>query len=153
MFMPLCQVCIALRQTLYLHCIVIVDAGVHGDRRSLVIDHTAGKDATLIRRVGGRHNGDGQFLPMHQIVADRVTPMHVGVIRAIGIVLEKQVIPSLPVNDAVGVVHPVGGGQEVMARTLEVFGVCQGHSRLTSQFTEYSAGELSPFRLLLLWTG
>ena len=120
MFMPLCQVRITLRQTLYLHCIVIVDAGVHGDRRSLVIDHTAGKDATLIGRIRCRRNGDGQFLPMRQIVADGVAPMHIGVISAIGIVLKEQMISSLPVNDAVGIVHPVGGGQKVIARTLEV---------------------------------
>lgn len=48
-------------------------------------------------------------------------------LRSMGIVLVEQVIDSLPLNQAVGIIHPVLGGEKMIAWTEVV--VCQqGHS-------------------------
>lgn len=88
-FLPARQVIIAARHTLRLYAVVVIDAGVEGDGRAIVIDDGAGPNAAAIGRVRRRRDGDRQLLPMHEVVADGVAPMHIGVVGAIGIVLEE----------------------------------------------------------------
>ena len=90
-----------------------------GDARSSVGD-AAGEDAALIGRIRRRRDGDGQLLPVDEISAYGMPSVHIGVVGTIGIVLEEELVTTLPVDDAVGVVHPVGGGEEVILRAVEV---------------------------------
>ena len=51
-------------------------------------------------------DGKGQVLPMHQILAHRVAPMHGVPFRIIGMILVEQVIPPAIPAKTVGIVHP-----------------------------------------------
>ncbi len=46
------------------------------------------------------------MLPMNQVFADRVTPMHRTPLPAEGIVLVKQMKLALKLNQTMGVIHP-----------------------------------------------
>ena len=66
--------------------------------------------------------GDGgiELLPVEEVLADGVAPMHVAPLGTVGIVLEVEVILTVLVDHAVGVVHPTVGGREVIGGTVEV---------------------------------
>ena len=51
--------------------------------------------------------------PMHHVLAGGVCPVHVAPIRTVRVVLKEHVIAAIEVNGTVGIVHPVGGRQEV----------------------------------------
>ena len=51
--------------------------------------------------------------PVNHVVADGVIPVHVAPDGGVGIVLEEHVVFAAPEDGAVGVVHPVFGGEEV----------------------------------------
>ena len=89
--------------------------GVDDGRHSVVIHRAAGIAPGRVGSTGGRRQRDGQVLPVHQIVADRVAPMGARQGRAlIGKSREhsrrelvEQVEAFAPLNEAVGVVHPI----------------------------------------------
>src|SRR5579859_30068 len=51
--------------------------------------------------------------PVDHVVADGVIPMHVTPNGGVGVVLEKHVVKTVPVNGAVGIVHPVFCGEQM----------------------------------------
>jgi hypothetical protein len=51
--------------------------------------------------------------PVNHVVADGVIPVHVAPDGGVGIVLEEHVVFAAPEDGAVGVVHPIFGGEEV----------------------------------------
>ncbi len=57
---------------------------------------------------------------MHQVCAGRMTPVYGAMKRAVRVVLVEKVIDALPLDHPVRVVHPVGGGQEVISRALRI---------------------------------
>ena len=54
--------------------------------------------------VGGE--GGGQVLPVQQVAADGVAPVHGAPHRLIGVILVEQVVFAFVIREAVGVVHP-----------------------------------------------
>lgn len=89
------------------------DAGVEDHGLAVAIDGAgAGPDALLIE-VSGRAEGDGEALPMGEVAAADVAPVFWAVALAEGVELIKEVIPAVVVNRAVGVVHPLGGSDDV----------------------------------------
>src|SRR6266511_3372659 len=62
------------------------------------------------------------MLPMHQIGADGVAPVHVGVERFMRIVLVEYVILAVPVDQPIRVVQPVCRRQVVIDRAMGVLG-------------------------------
>lgn len=60
------------------------------------------------------------MLPVDQVAADGMAPMNFLVRGTVGIVLVEQVILALPMDEAVGVIHPVGGRQEVVLGAMRV---------------------------------
>src|SRR5712691_236882 len=55
-------------------------------------DHAAGEAAILIRAAGRRCQGNRQFLPVHEIRADGMSPVHRAPEGAVRVVLVEEVI-------------------------------------------------------------
>ena len=55
-------------------------------------------------------------MPAYQIIADGVSPVHISPAASHRIVLEKEVILTLVINQSVGVVEPALSGGEVQQR-------------------------------------
>jgi len=47
-----------------------------------------------------------QMFPMHQVFADRMSPMHISPFRAVRIILKIQMIFSIFIHQSVGIIHP-----------------------------------------------
>ena len=47
-----------------------------------------------------------EMLPMDEVAADGVSPVHVSPLRAVGVILEVEVILTVLIHKSVGVVHP-----------------------------------------------
>ena len=47
-----------------------------------------------------------EMLPMHEVAADGVSPVHVSPLRAVGVILEVEVILPVLIHQSVGIVHP-----------------------------------------------
>src|SRR5579862_673512 len=89
------------------------NAGVDDGGGSVVVDGTAGEAAVGVVAVGSGSEGYRFVLPVNHVVADGVIPVHVAPNGGVGIVLEEHVVFAAPEDRAVGVVHPVFGGEEV----------------------------------------
>ena len=63
-----------------------------------------------------RVEGDRQLGPVNQVAADRVAPVHVAPVPAVGIVLIEQVIFTVEPDQAVRVVQPAAPRREVELR-------------------------------------
>ena len=57
---------------------------------------------------------------MHQIITDGMTPVNQIVIGGLGVVLVEEVILAFPLNQAAGIVHPVGRGRKEVPRTAGI---------------------------------
>jgi len=95
-------------------------AGVDQRWHAVVVDGAAGPAAAFVPAAGGRLEGDGQICPVNQVRADGVAPVHVGMVSPVRVVLVEQVYLAVPLDKTVGVVHPVGGRQKMIARALMV---------------------------------
>ena len=62
--------------------------------------------------VGGE--GGGQILPVQQVAADGVAPVHGAPYRLVGVILVEQVVLAFIIREAVGVVHPADVGGQVV---------------------------------------
>ena len=72
-------------------------------RYILLIDNRAtGKD--MSQCITG--NSWFQMFPMHQVFADRMSPMHISPFRAVRIILKIQMIFSIFIHQSVGIIHP-----------------------------------------------
>ena len=95
------------------------DAGVHGGRRTVVIDAATG-EAMLLAAVSRRGDGNGPMLPMDEVVADGVAPVHMAPRGAVGVVLVEQVPFAAEEDRPVRVVHPPGRRKEMIRRPPRV---------------------------------
>jgi len=90
----------------------IVDTGIIQVHRSVLLHSTAGEAAAAV--VGlGRIQGDSLFLPVHQILADSMSPVHSAPLRCIGKALVKQMILSLVPDKSVRIIDPAIRGFEM----------------------------------------
>ena len=105
-------VILAVGHTLDLHLLAIPHAvgGVEGDdgiltksRRVARIDDGASRE-DVSHRVAG--NGGVEMIPVYEVAADGVAPVHVAPLRSVGVVLEVEMILPILVGESVGVVHP-----------------------------------------------
>ena len=69
-----------------------------------------------LRRIEGR----GQLLPVDQVGADGVAPVHVAPVPAVGVVLVEEVIFARLPDQAVGVVEPAAPRREVELRPVRL---------------------------------
>ena len=73
---------------------------------TVILAMGAGKTAAAV--VGlGRIQGDSLFLPVHQILADSVSPVHSAPYRRIGKMLIEQMVLTFIIYKSVGIVYPV----------------------------------------------
>ena len=93
------------------------DAGVENHRLTPAVDVRAARENVLFARLPRRPERDRQMFPMDQVAAARVAPVHVSPVVAVRIVLIEQVVITAVKNGAVGIVHPVGRRQEMVARS------------------------------------
>ena len=88
--------------------------------------------------------GDGwvEMLPVYQVFAHGVSPVHIAPLTAIGIVLEVEVVLAVLIDHAVGVVHPAVEGSEVVRGTVVVgIGGIEGVAQLHQVEGEGVLGE------------
>ena len=83
-------------------CVVGVDRGAAG--KTMVLGHRPGVE------------GDGQLLPMHEVFAHRMAPVHIAPTPAIRIVLEEQMPLAVVIDHAIGIIGPAAFGAEVELR-------------------------------------
>ncbi len=110
-----------------------IHAGIDQRGRAVVIDSTARPAALRIRPAGRGRERDRPIPPVDQILADGVPPMNRAVKCAVGIVLIKEMIASLPLDEAIGIVHPIGRRQKMIARTMRILVTA---FRITARFPQ-----------------
>ncbi|CDF21156.1 unknown [Prevotella sp. CAG:617] len=87
--------------------------------RVVLVHHRAARE-DVAHRVA--RNGRLEVLPVYEVAADGVAPVHVAPLGAVGVVLEVEVILAVLIYQSVGVVHPaVGGG--VVVNGAEIVGI------------------------------
>ena len=79
--------------------------------RVVGIDDRAPRETPVIELAGIKRGGP--FLPVHQVRAHRVAPVHVAPVRAVGVVLVEEVIRTRVPDQPVGVIVPAAAGREV----------------------------------------
>src|SRR5580704_16104953 len=87
--------------------------GIDDGGGAVVIDGAAGEAAVRVVAAGSWSERDGFVLPVNHVVADGVIPVHVAPDGGVGIVLKEHVVFAAPEDGAVGVIHPVFGGEKV----------------------------------------
>ena len=92
------------------------DPGVEEVDRAIVDDGTPRPATVFVRRAQCRGQGQGQVFPVDEVLAGRMAPANVGVLRAGRVALVEHVVPALPEDEPVGVVHPIGPGRKVRLR-------------------------------------
>ena len=80
----------------------------------ILIHHTATAEDRTQGIRGDRHR---LMLPMNQVLADRMPPVHIPPHRAIRIVLIEQMILTILVHHAVRIIHPSPSRREMIGRT------------------------------------
>lgn len=87
--------------------------------RVVLVHHRAARE-DVAHRVA--RNGRLEVLPVYEVAADGVAPVHVAPLGAVGVVLEVEVILAVLIYQSVGVVHPaVDGG--VVINGAEIVGI------------------------------
>ena len=99
--------------------------GIHGDEWWFAVLAKAGGVGDIdggasgeIRSVFVGTEGDGQFLPVDEVGADSVAPVHVSPLDSAGIVLKEKMVFAIEVDETVRVVEPVFLGGKVELRTI-----------------------------------
>src|SRR5574344_994933 len=62
----------------------------------------------------------GEMFPMYEIFADCVSPVHIAPLASIGVILEVEMILTVFIDHAVGVVHPAIERSEMIRRTIVI---------------------------------
>ena len=88
----------------------------------MIFDGAAAEAAVLVGAAGRGGQRHGQMFPVEHVRADGVRPVHVAPDGGIRVVLEEHMIAVLPIDGAVGVVHPVGGGEQMILRAKHIGG-------------------------------
>ena len=91
-------------------CIALLPTG-----RILFVHH--GTTRKRVISPGFIVDGNRQLPPMHQVVAHRMSPVHVAPLPAVRVVLEEEVPHAIVVDHTVGVVVPTEFLREVKLRT------------------------------------
>src|SRR5581483_3537509 len=89
------------------------DAGVEDHRLSVAVDRAATGPDALLLAVGGGTERNGEALPISEIAAANVAPVFWAVAIAERIELIKQVVPTVVIDGAIGIVHPLGGSSDM----------------------------------------
>ena len=59
---------------------------------------------------------------MHRIVTDRMPPVHIVPYSVLRVMLIKEVVFAIPLNDAVWIIHPICRWQKVIEQAVWVVG-------------------------------
>ena len=94
--------------------------GVDERQYAVVVHRAAGKATVPIERIAGCQ-GNGFMLPVHQIVACHMSPMHGPPMFIVRIVLIKHMIEAVAVGETVGIVHPACRRREMISRVKTRF--------------------------------
>ena len=93
-------------------CALLKAAGVVG------IHDRAAREAPVVELPGIKRGRP--FLPVHQVGADGVAPVHVAPVPAVGVVLIEEVIRTRVPDQPVGVIEPAAAGREVELGTMRL---------------------------------
>ena len=85
---------------------LIADPGIHQHQLSLRLHGTSGEAAVLVPPDSGKQ-GNPLMLPLHQVTADRMAPVHGSPPGTIRKILVKQMIHSFVIDKPVGIIDPV----------------------------------------------
>ena len=111
--------------------------GKNGDKRILskpgsvmLIHHcAAGEDPAVLIGI----QRDGQMLPVNKVWADGMSPMHRTPQVTVWVILIEQVIFTVEIHQAVGIVHPIGGWCKVECRAIYIHDIDNHNSRNKSE--------------------
>ena len=94
-------------------------AGVHQQLLAVIhLGGRAGEAAGAVVHRGIRGQRTGQILPVQQVGADGVAPVHRRPPHIVGVILIELMVLPLIVGEAVGVVHPAHIGGQVVSRAF-----------------------------------
>ena len=94
-------------------------AGVHQQLPAVIhLGGRAGEAAGAVVHRGIRGKCTGQILPVQQVGADRVTPVHGRPPHIVGVILIELVILPFVIREAVGVIEPAHIGGHVVGRAF-----------------------------------
>ena len=112
---------------------VAVVGGARIDQIQLPVlfDRAAGEASSLrvVVIAFARRKRDGQLLPMHQVIADRMPPVHLRPEAAIRVELVEEVVFPLEIDQAVRIVDPSAGAHEMVSLTAWRRGYRRGFLR------------------------
>ena len=93
--------------------LVVVHARVNQIKNAVFFDGAAGKapELLIVGHVGGEGHAD--FFKMDEVLRDEMEPMHRSPFDVVGIILGEQVVLSLEIAKAIGVIHPSFGRRNV----------------------------------------
>ena len=93
------------------------------NRGGAVIVHGAsGETSIRVTLSGGRSKGNRQMTPVNHVLAHRVSPVHITPDGGVGVVLEKHVVPAIPVHGPVGIIHPIFRREQMILRAKRIGG-------------------------------
>src|SRR6266478_2304875 len=89
---------------------------------AVIVHRASGETPIGVVPAGIRSKGNWQMAPVNHVLAHRVSPVHVAPDRGVWVVLEKHVVAALPIDRAVGIIHPVFGGEQMILRAERIRG-------------------------------
>ena len=96
----------------------VVDSGVEGGRSAAVVIDTAAPATFYV--VGlARCNGNRLLAPVIEVGAGEMPPVQASHIRAVGVLLEEDVVAAVGIEHAVALVHPAARGHSMELRAPE----------------------------------
>ena len=101
-------------------CGLMADTGVHQQLPPVgELDRTAGEASVFVIGHIGRQRA-GEKLPVQQIAAHGMAPVHRPPVRVIGVILIEHVVLPLIPGKTVRIVHPSDPGREMKERAIPV---------------------------------
>ena len=96
-----------------------MNARVYKRGSPLVVHGAARVASILVRAVGRGSQGHGQVGPVSEVFAHGVPPMLLCRIGAMGVMLVEEVRAPFPLDQSVGIIHPIGQRQKVVSGSIE----------------------------------
>lgn len=100
---------------------VVVMAGVEQVESPVFDDRRAGEATAAVLGIAG-DQGDRQLLPVDEVAAADVAPVHRPPLGGVGVELVEDVVVALKVAETVRVVQPATGGRDVVVLAITLVG-------------------------------
>src|SRR5215470_13766873 len=117
-----CQQVVILRDRQPLLRLSVANTGVDNPRAAVARQDGAARVDVRLALVFGWAQSDRQVLPIHQVAAAGVSPVHVPPERTVRIELVEEMVPAAVKDGSIRIVVPVGRRMEVISGSLWIRG-------------------------------